>query len=120
MLSSSPHADRHHLLHAVNSNHSHTLSQVKEYLANPEAFAVAAPVAAEEAAPAAAAAEEEKKEEEEEEDEDMVCSLYFTSVAPRLIIVPRASVSSTKRLVLLWYLHVSIRIIVFRLHLSLL
>jgi large subunit ribosomal protein LP0 len=51
--------------------------KVKEYLANPEAFAVAAPVAAEEAAPAAAAeAEEEKKEEEEDEDDDMGFGLF--------------------------------------------
>ena len=43
---------------------------MKEYLANPEAFAVAAaPVA--EAAPVAAAQEEEKEEEKEESDDDM-------------------------------------------------
>ena len=44
---------------------------MKEYLANPDAFAVAAPVA--EAAPVAAAKEEAKEEEEdkEESDEDM-------------------------------------------------
>ena len=51
---------------------------MKEYLANPDAFAVAAaPVA--EAAPVAAAQVEEKEEEKEEEsDEDMV-SLFNTS-----------------------------------------
>ena len=43
---------------------------MKEYLANPDAFAAAAPVV--EAAPAEAAKEEEKAEEKEEEsDEDM-------------------------------------------------
>jgi len=51
--------------------------QAKEYLENPEAFAVAAAPAAAEAAPAAAeAAAEEKAEEKEESDDDMVsCSL---------------------------------------------
>ena len=43
---------------------------MKEYLANPEAFAVAAaPVA--EAAPVAAAEEEKEEEKEDESDEDM-------------------------------------------------
>ena len=54
--------------------------QVKEMLANPEAFAAAAAAAAPAAssAPAAAAADEPaKKEEEEESDDDMVCA-YFT------------------------------------------
>ena len=51
---------------------------MKEYLANPDAFAtVAAPVA--EAAPVAAAKEEEKVEEEDESDEDMV-SVFCTSL----------------------------------------
>jgi len=50
--------------------------KVKEYLANPDAFAVAtAPVAAE-AAPAAAAAAEEKEEEKEESDDDMGFGLF--------------------------------------------
>jgi large subunit ribosomal protein LP0 len=50
--------------------------KAKEYLANPEAFAVAAaPTAAAEAAPAAKV-EEEKKEEEEEEDDDMGFGLF--------------------------------------------
>jgi len=49
--------------------------KVKEYLANPDAFAAAAPVA--EAAPAAAAKEEEKEEENEEEsDDDMGFGLF--------------------------------------------
>jgi large subunit ribosomal protein LP0 len=56
----------------VTSNSLKTLLQVKEYLANPEAFAVAAAPAAAaadaDAAPAAAAEEEEK----EDSDEDMV------------------------------------------------
>lgn len=46
--------------------------KVKEYLANPEAFAVAAAPAATTEDTTAAPAEEEKKEEEEDEDEDMV------------------------------------------------
>ena len=46
--------------------------KVKEYLANPDAFAVAAAPAAATEETTAAPAEEEKKEEEEEEDEDMV------------------------------------------------
>lgn len=51
--------------------------KVKEYIANPEAFAVAAAPAAD-AAPdsAAAPAAEEKKEEEEEEDDDMGFGLF--------------------------------------------
>lgn len=49
--------------------------KVKEYLANPDAFAVAAP-AASEAAPAAAAAVEEKEEEKEESDDDMGFGLF--------------------------------------------
>jgi len=50
--------------------------KVKEYLANPDAFAAAAPVA--EAAPAAAAAKEEEKveEKEEESDDDMGFGLF--------------------------------------------
>jgi len=50
--------------------------KVKEYLANPDAFAAAAPVA--EAAPAAAAAKEEEKEQEKEEesDDDMGFGLF--------------------------------------------
>jgi len=55
----------------------HLVQQVKEYLANPEAFAVAAPAA--DAAPAAAVAEkqEEKEEEKEESDEDMVRNTHY-------------------------------------------
>lgn len=50
--------------------------KVKEYLANPEAFAVAAPAeTAEETT--AAPAEEEKKDEEEDEDEDMVRFIFI-------------------------------------------
>jgi len=50
--------------------------KAKEYLENPEAFAVAAPVAVE-AAPAAAEAKEEAKEEEKEEsDDDMGFGLF--------------------------------------------
>jgi large subunit ribosomal protein LP0 len=45
--------------------------QAKEYLANPEAFVVAAPVATD-AAPAVETAAEEKEEEKEESDDDMV------------------------------------------------
>jgi len=50
--------------------------KIKEYLANPDAFAVAAPVAASAAAPAAAAAVEEKEEEKEESDDDMGFGLF--------------------------------------------
>ncbi|TBU43772.1 60S acidic ribosomal protein P0 [Dichomitus squalens] len=49
--------------------------KAKEYLANPDAFVVAAPVAAAEDAPAAAAAEE-KEEEKEESDDDMGFGLF--------------------------------------------
>ena len=51
--------------------------KVKEYLANPEAFAVAAAPAAATEEKSAAPAEEEKKEDEEDEDEDMV-RLFFS------------------------------------------
>jgi large subunit ribosomal protein LP0 len=50
--------------------------KVKEYLANPEAFAVAAAPAAATEQTTAAPAEEEKKEEEEDEDEDMGFGLF--------------------------------------------
>lgn len=63
--------------------------QIKEYLANPEAFAVAAAPAAaaeasSEAAPAAA-----KEEEKEESDDDMVCFplLCFRYMNHKLICV---------------------------------
>jgi large subunit ribosomal protein LP0 len=61
--------------------------QVKEYLANPDAFASAAPV--EEAAPVAAAAVEEKEpEKEEESDEDMVCVPSVIPVCSRSGLTP--------------------------------
>jgi large subunit ribosomal protein LP0 len=50
--------------------------KIKEYLANPEAFAAAAPVASEAAAPAAAAPVQEKEEEKEESDDDMGFGLF--------------------------------------------
>lgn len=85
------------------------VSQAKEYLANPEAFAAAAPVA--EAAPAAAAEEkaEEKEEEKEESDDDMVritssdnvCSFSLTADRSG-----RASVCSTKLFWRWWLGHV--------------
>ncbi|KAK0222078.1 60S acidic ribosomal protein P0 [Armillaria fumosa] len=50
--------------------------KVKEYLANPDAFAVAAAPAAAEAAPAAAADEEKEPEKEEESDDDMGFGLF--------------------------------------------
>ena len=53
--------------------------KVKEYLANPEAFAVAAAPAAATEETTAAPAEEEKKEEEEDEEEDMVRLSYSLS-----------------------------------------
>jgi large subunit ribosomal protein LP0 len=51
-------------------------AKVKEYLENPEAFAVAAAPAETSEEKSAAPAEEEKKDEEEDEDEDMVSPLY--------------------------------------------
>jgi large subunit ribosomal protein LP0 len=52
-------------------------AKVKEYLENPDAFAVAAPAAAAaDAAPAAEAAKEEAKEEAEESDDDMGFGLF--------------------------------------------
>jgi len=50
--------------------------KVKEYLANPEAFAVAAAPVADAAPAAAAAAAEEKEEEKEDSDDDMGLSLF--------------------------------------------
>lgn len=51
--------------------------QAKAYLADPSAFAAAAPVAvASEAAAPAAAAKEEKEEEKEESDDDMGFGLF--------------------------------------------
>ncbi|KAF9039688.1 60S acidic ribosomal protein P0 [Hymenopellis radicata] len=50
--------------------------KVKEYLANPEAFAAAAPVATEAAPAAAAAAAAEPEEEKEESDDDMGFGLF--------------------------------------------
>jgi len=50
--------------------------KAKEYLANPEAFAVAAAPAAAEEAAAPAAKEEEKEEEKEESDDDMGFGLF--------------------------------------------
>lgn len=69
--------------------------QVKEYIANPEAFAVAAAPAAAEAAAEAAPAAEEKKEEEEEEDDDMVSGVEILAFSPAKYS-HRASVFSTK------------------------
>ena len=76
---------------------ANNILQAKEFLANPEAFAVAAaPVAAEESAPVAAAAEE-TKEEEEESDDDMAsllppyhvplttCLIYFSVPGLRVV-----------------------------------
>jgi hypothetical protein len=68
--------------------------QAKEFLANPDAFAAAAPVA--EAAPAAEAAKEEEKEEEKEEsDEDMVSTDIDGTFFHYLPSHFRASVCST-------------------------
>jgi len=50
--------------------------KIKEYLENPEAFAVAAAPAGDGAAPAEAAKEEEKEEEKEESDDDMGFGLF--------------------------------------------
>jgi len=64
---------------AVETDYSFPLAdKVKAFLADPTAFAVAAPAAAAEtaAAPAAAAAKEEVKEESEESDDDMGFGLF--------------------------------------------
>jgi hypothetical protein len=75
-----------------------TFFQVKEYLANPEAFAAAAaPAAAASAADSAPAKAEEKEEENEDSDEDMV-SLPKAGLFVYLVLTfacTRASVSST-------------------------
>jgi ribosomal protein L12E/L44/L45/RPP1/RPP2 len=69
----------------VFGNDTNDLMQAKEYLENPEAFAVAAAPAAAEAAPAAAeAAAEEKAEEKEESDDDMV--RYSRSVKIKMVL----------------------------------
>ena len=72
--------------------------QAKEFLANPDAFIVAAAPAAAEAAPAeeAAPAQEEEKE---ESDDDMVCIHKFCVVEGGSLAIQRASVSSTKRVI---------------------
>lgn len=59
-----------------NSSTDLTFSQVKAYLADPSAFASAAPAAAADTAAAPAAAKEEVKEESEESDDDMGFGLF--------------------------------------------
>ncbi|XP_046907497.1 60S acidic ribosomal protein P0 [Hypomesus transpacificus] len=62
---------------AVETEYSFPLAdKVKAFLADPSAFAVAAPVAAAEVAAAPAAAKEEAKEESEESDDDMGFGLF--------------------------------------------
>ncbi|KAK7916015.1 hypothetical protein WMY93_011776 [Mugilogobius chulae] len=62
---------------AVETDYSFPLAdKVKAFLADPTAFAVAAPVAAAETAAAPAAAKEEVKEESEESDDDMGFGLF--------------------------------------------
>uniref|UniRef100_A0A7N5KPM7 Large ribosomal subunit protein uL10 n=1 Tax=Ailuropoda melanoleuca TaxID=9646 RepID=A0A7N5KPM7_AILME len=62
---------------AVETDYSFPLAEkVKAFLADPSAFAAAAPAVAEAAAPAAAPAKEEVKEESEESDEDMGFGLF--------------------------------------------
>uniref|UniRef100_A0A3Q1EGM1 Large ribosomal subunit protein uL10 n=1 Tax=Acanthochromis polyacanthus TaxID=80966 RepID=A0A3Q1EGM1_9TELE len=62
---------------AVETDYSFPLAdKVKAYLADPSAFAVAAPAAAAETAAAPAAAKEEAKEESEESDDDMGFGLF--------------------------------------------
>ncbi|XP_062308222.1 large ribosomal subunit protein uL10 [Osmerus eperlanus] len=62
---------------AVETDYSFPLAdKVKAFLADPSAFAVAAPVAAAEVAAAPAAAKEEVKEESEESDDDMGFGLF--------------------------------------------
>ncbi|XP_044131358.1 60S acidic ribosomal protein P0 [Bufo gargarizans] len=62
---------------AVETDYSFPLAdKVKAFLADPSAFAVAAPVVEAASAPAAAPAQEEKKEESEESDDDMGFGLF--------------------------------------------
>lgn len=62
---------------AVETEYSFPLAEkVKEFLADPSAFVVAAPVAAAASAPAAAAPAQEEKEESEESDDDMGFGLF--------------------------------------------
>eukprot|EP00898_Chlorokybus_atmophyticus_P009050 jgi/Chlat1/9146/Chrsp97S08395 len=62
---------------AVETDYSFPLAEkVKAYLADPSAFAVAAPSADDSGAGAAAAKEEEKEEEKEESEDDMGFSLF--------------------------------------------
>ena len=111
MLLSSPHADYHNIVRTISSECLRIVAQIKEYLANPEAFAVAAPAAAEEAAPAAAAVEEEKKEEEEDEDEDMVRSLNSRLSHGRSRLFAGLRSLRLSVCILMSYLRVSIRIL---------
>lgn len=60
------------------------IEELKDRIANPEAYAVAAAPAAAEAAPAETKAEEEKKEEEEESDEEGFGGLLFVPPHARL------------------------------------
>lgn len=66
-------------------------AQVKEYLANPDAFAVAAPVAAA-AAPAAEAPKAAAEEEKEESEEDMVSISFERNLLNLKFLGDRASV----------------------------
>ena len=85
-----------HIIFGLGRRQGADSPQIKEYLANPEAFAVAAaPAAAEGGAAAEEAAPEAEKEEEEDEDEDMVRTLLYSYTANADF--PRASVCSTKR-----------------------
>ncbi|KAM8868197.1 60S acidic ribosomal protein P0 [Synchiropus splendidus] len=62
---------------AVETDYSFPLAdEVKAFLANPTAYAVAAPVAAAQSAAPAAAAQEEAKEESDESEDDMGFSLF--------------------------------------------
>jgi large subunit ribosomal protein LP0 len=63
---------------SIETDYTFPLAQkIKDYIANPTAFAVAAPAAASSAAPAKVEKKEEKKEEkEEEEEEDMGLGLF--------------------------------------------
>jgi hypothetical protein len=76
--------------------------QAKEYLANPEAFAVAAPATAVEEAAPAAAKEEEKKEDEEDEDDDMV-GLVAVSAVGCTMLTPSPGLRSLRLSELLMY-----------------
>lgn len=74
------------------------IEELKDRIANPDAYASAAPAAAAGGdAPAAAAAEEEKEEEEEEEDEGFGGLLYVQPSPPSTVMAKLTQLLATKR-----------------------